>query len=188
VPPDDELNDPGGYAAMHPEAAASPEAALPATELSKRQIAERVEVEAKAGKQRADGSWEASKISADERTRLKVYWFAAPEEDGHVASVVATTDYNEKDGTGLDTGYRIVKVPDGLHIERSIHDHIDLRESRPNPLRTHEEIIASARETLGDGDRQREAREREQELGLHFFSAQDAKDLLVLLANARTQS
>lgn len=96
MPPEEELNNPDGCAAMHPEAAASPEAALPAAELSKRQIVERIEAEAKAGKQRADGSWEASKISADERTRLKVYLFAAPEEDGHVASVVATTDYNEK--------------------------------------------------------------------------------------------
>jgi hypothetical protein len=185
---EDELNDPEGYAAMHPEAAESPEAALPATELAKRQIVERVEVEAKAGKQRDDGSWEASKISADGQTRLKVYLFVAPDKDGQIASVVATTDYNEKDGTGLDTGYRIVKVPDGLHIERSFQDHIDLRESRPHRLRTHEEIIASAREHLADGDRRREAREREQELGFAFFSAQDAKDLLVLLGNARTQS
>lgn len=188
MPPEDELNDPDGYAARHPEAAESPETALPATEFSKRQIVERVEVEAKAGKQRDDGSWEASKISADGRTRLKVYLFAAPEEDGQVASVVATTEYNEKDGTGLDTGYRIMRVPDGLHIERGVQDHIDLREPRPNPLRTHEEIVASARDALADGDRRREAREHEQELGLHFFSEQDAKDLLVLLADAKTQS
>jgi hypothetical protein len=189
VPPEDELNDPGGMAAKHPEAASDPEAVLPATETLKEQILERVKAEAQAGKGREeDGSWEASKIAADGQTRLKVYLFAAPAEDGHIATVVATTDYNEKDGTGIDTGYRILQVPDGVHIERGVRDHIDLREPRPNPLRTGDEIIASAQETLAEGKRWQEARETEQELGLHFFSLRNAKELLTLLEGSKPQS
>ena len=187
MPPEDELNDPEGRAALHPEAAASPESVLPATESLKETILARVEAEAKAGERSSDGAWHASKVSADGLTRIRVHFYPTPDEDGHVGGVIATTDYNEREGTGIDTGYRILRIPDGLHIERHVRDHIDVREKRPGVRKTHEETIASAEETIAMVERSKEARNIEKELDLRFFSLKDAKDLLALLENSKVQ-
>lgn len=187
--PEDIINPNEGNRPQHPEVAENPEAAMPASEQSKRDLLEAIDGQLERRSTREGFNTGEVRKGRDlvdaSGNPLTVTRYLSGREDNRVADVIQTVFPTE--GGREVNRYEISKIPDGLSVEKLFHswgasDSAGIVTELPRDPKA---VIEAIDDQVAKLNEMVAAQEQERELGLTFASEKDVKAITQIIQEAR---